>query len=347
MIGNKKLSLDETAAFCSQLGMILRAGISAMEGLGIMLEESGDKGETEILQTLQDTLMTTGSFAEGVRASGVFPAYCEKMIAIGESAGRLDEVMEALGTHYQREASIRGSIRSVLTYSTVMILMMLLVVVVLLVQVLPVFQMVFRQLGSEMTGFSAAMLRIGDGLKSNGIVIAVVLAVLIAAAALLLRTPKGRSLYYALTARLFGGDSYQNLLAVCRFAGGMALTLKSGIGPEESLDYAAELTGNETFNKKIAAAKEELANGTELATALVKAGIFTGMFGRMAAVGTRTGLLDDTMQKIADANQEKVDRRLAALIAAIEPVMVVLLSAVVGVILLSVMLPLVDIMSSL
>lgn len=147
----------ELSSFCGQTALILRSGISSMEGLTIMLEDASSDEETEILEILLSGMQETGSFFQALKSADVYPSYMLHMIQIGEETGTLDEVMEALQKHYEREESISKSIRNSITYPMIMTGMMAVVIIVLLVKVMPIFNQVFIQLGSEMTGFSKMM----------------------------------------------------------------------------------------------------------------------------------------------------------------------------------------------
>ena len=148
----KKLSSEELAAFCAQIASVLKAGISPGEGIAIMLEDTSSLQEQEILTAIQETLNATGVFSLGLEDAKVFPEYMRNMVRLGEQAGRLDEVMDSLAGHYQREADLSAALKSALTYPCIMIGMMVLVVLVLVTRVLPVFQQVYAQLGQTMTG---------------------------------------------------------------------------------------------------------------------------------------------------------------------------------------------------
>ena len=126
----KKLSPEELASFCSQIASVLKAGISPGEGIAIMLEDTSSLQEQDILSAIQETLNTTGVFSLGLEDAKVFPEYMRNMVRLGEQAGRLDEVMDALAGHYQREADLSAALKSALTYPCIMIGMMVLVVLV-------------------------------------------------------------------------------------------------------------------------------------------------------------------------------------------------------------------------
>ena len=112
----KPLTNTELASFCSQMAMILKAGISSVEGITIMLEDAGSSQEKEILRIICDTLQTTGNFREALEETGAFPSHMLHMAELGEQSGRLDEVMDSLSRYYEREESVAQSIKSAVTY---------------------------------------------------------------------------------------------------------------------------------------------------------------------------------------------------------------------------------------
>lgn len=341
------LSSMEVSAFCSQMAMILRSGIFIMEGISIMLEDAKDSEEQELLAQIDDTLQETGQLYRALSVTQAFPEYMIQMIRIGEETGRLDDVMEALSLYYDREASISRTIRNALTYPLIMIFMMLLVILVLITKIMPIFDQIFLQLGGEMTGLSRTLLNLGTVINRYSIVF-FLLAVLLAAAVLYFGwTKSGRKQLGRLAGHISWTRSLTERLTACRFASGMSLTLSSGMSPEECLSLTRGLISHEEFAQRIDQCSLFLENGHELHTALLDAGIFTGIYARMASIGDRTGALDEVMQDIADAYQEEIDQKFTGLIAALEPTLVIILSLIVGMILLSVMLPLMGIMASL
>ncbi len=341
------LSNMETSSFCSQMAMVLRSGISAMEGLSLMKDETQDAEEKEMLGLMYETLEATGSFHAALAAVGAFPAYMLQMVQIGELSGKTDDVMAALAAHYQREESIVQSIKNAVTYPMVMIVMMLLVILVLTTKVMPIFNQVFIQLGSEMTGFSKAVLDFGTALDRSSIIVIAILVILVAVVLYGSRTKGGREKFGKLAASFVGTRSFSEKIAACRFASGMHLTLGSGMNPEEALSLAGELIENEPFKKRLTACKEKLGRGEDFSKTLLETGIFTGLYARMTSIGSRTGVLDEVMKDIAEQYQEDIDQKFTRTISALEPTLVIILSLIVGVILLSVMVPLAGIMSNL
>lgn len=343
----KQLSNTELSAFCNQTALILKSGISSIEGISIMLEESENDSEKAILQSIYNTLLETGSFCKALAAASVFPSYLLHMTEIGEQTGRLDDVMKALGEHYEREENISHSIRSAVTYPLIMICMMTAVILVLITKVMPIFNQIFAQLGQEMTGFSKGLLSLGTAINRYSAIFIALLVLLILLGFYVIKTNGGRRRFTALGSRIPAIRRLYDKMSSCRFADCMALTLSSGLNPDYCAELAQNLIEDTAFQKKITDCRQMMSEGTELTDALITTGIFSGIYGRMAHLASRTGGLDTVMREIAEKYEEEIDTRLFSVISVLEPTLVIILSVIVGIILLSVMLPLMGIMSSL
>lgn len=341
------LSNMEISAFCSQMAMILRSGIFAMEGISIMLEDARDPEEYALLAQIDETLQETGQLHTALKETSAFPGYLIQMVHIGEDTGKLDDVMESLSLYYEREASISRSIRNALTYPLIMVFMMMLVILVLITKIMPIFNQIFIQLGGEMTGLSKALLDFGTAINRYSLALIILTVLFVVAVLYFGKTKKGREQFGNFILHFSRTRSFMEKLTACRFASGMSLTLSSGMSPEECLSLTSELITHAQYKEKIVLCREALENGQELHKALTDSGIFTGIYARMASIGDRTGVLDEVMQDIADQYQDEINQRFTSLIAALEPTLVIVLSLIVGMILLSVMLPLMGIMSSL
>lgn len=342
----KQLSNQELSMFCDQIAMILNAGISPMEGVTIMLEDTLSTEGKEILSIILDHCNKGESFHSAVSASGVFPKYALDMIEIGEQAGKLEDVMHALAFHYNREESIAQGIKNAVTYPFLIILMMIIVILVLIIKVLPIFNQVFIQLGSEMTGFSKGLLDLGNTISKYSIVFIVIFAVLVGAYFFFTKSSIGKNLMASFCTKFFATRHFYEKIASGRFASGMALTMSAGLDTDASLEMVQRLVDNNAMAEKIETCRKSITEGSSFAEALVNAGIFTSMYGRMLTIGYKTGSIDKVLEKIADAYEDEVDQRINSIITVLEPTLVIILSVVVCLILLSVMLPLMGIMSS-
>lgn len=345
-VQSKPFSNMEVSSFCGQIALILKSGISSIEGITIMLEDASSGEEKEILQAILENIQETGSLYQALTNVGPFPSYMLHMIEIGEETGTLDEVMAALSEHYDREDSISKSIKNAVTYPLIMAGMMVVVIIVLLVKVMPIFNQVFIQLGTEMTGFSRTLMNMGNTINRYSIVFIVILATIVAFILYGTRTASGKRNLRKLGYNFKFTRSIYEEIAACRFASGMALTLSSGLNPERSMELVTALNDDANFQKKIDSCQNLINDGKDLSEALYSTGVFTGMYARMASIGSKTGSMDQVMDKIAGLYQDDIDNRMNNGLAVLEPTLVIALSLIVGVILLSVMLPLMGIMSS-
>lgn len=342
----KPFSNLELSSFCGQIALILKSGISSMEGLTIMLEDAASSDEKSILEALLANMQETGSLYQALESLDIYPSYMLHMVQIGEETGTLDEVMQSLQNHYEREDSINKSIRNSITYPMIMTGMMAVVIIVLLVKVMPIFNQVFIQLGTEMTGFSRMLMNIGTAINRYSIAFIIILVALAGFIFYGTRTASGKNVFRNLGYKLKFTKAIYEEIAACRFASGMALTLSSGLNPERSMELVNSLNDDPVFQKKIDRCQSEVDEGNDLSQALFTSGMFTGVYARMASIGSKTGSMDQVMEQIAGLYQDDIDTRMNNILAVLEPTLVILLSLIVGVILLSVMLPLMGIMSS-
>ena len=347
MSKNTVLNNEEIAAFCDQMSMLLAAGIAPRESIDVLISDTENESGRKILSSINEQLMKGLRLHEAMKEAKVFPDYVVKMTAIGEESGNLDVVMRSLANYYDREENIAESIRSAVTYPLIMIFMMMLVIVVLLTKVLPIFEQVFEQLGSEMNGLSLSLMRLGNNISKGSVIIMILLVLLLIFAIWCRKTAAGKKFISGFLNKFPPTRSFYDQVAAGRFASAMALTLRSGMDTYSGLDMARNLVNNKKLEEKITHMKDYLMkDGLNFSEALVKAEIFSRLYSRMVAIGFRSGNIDNVMNKIADNYEVETDKKLHRLISIVEPTLVIILSLVVGLILLSVILPLMGIMSS-
>ena len=344
---HKPLSHHELSVFCAQLSMLIKGGVAPYESVRILLSDTKDREGQQILNDMMLVINTGEKLHVAMESTGVFPDYVIHMVQIGEESGRLDVVLDALAAFYDREDGLRETIRSALRYPLIMIGIMFLIVFVIITRVLPIFSQVFEQLGTGMNAFSDSLLRLGERLNRDTIVIVIIVALLIAFALYLSHTRKGRAMLSRFSQKFPLTASLHEDIAAGRFASGMALTLASGMDTYQSLDLVQRLVENSGVAAKIEEAKRLIREeGLTFPEALEKIGIFTQIYTRMVSVGFKSGSMDTSMRLIADHYEQETDRRLHHAISVVEPTLIILLSLIVGLILLSVILPLMGVMSS-
>ena len=341
----KKLSNEELITFCSQMALILKSGISSLEGIYIMEDGDVQPEGKEMLREIREEIEMCGMFYPAMEKSGVFPEYALHMTEIGEQTGRLDETMEALAAYYQREEETLEAVKSAVTYPVAMLGMMLVIIAVLFIKVMPVFEQVYLQLGQEMTGIARQLLNIGKWMRQSAIVLAIIAVVILIIAVFVIFSEKTRIKFTAKIQTIGFMKKIAWKRARTRFASGMAMSLKSGLDIDESISLSEKLVDYEPLRNQIQQCQEQMKEGKTFPKALKNAKIFDGMQERLMVIGYETGAVDEVMEQVADLYQKELQDQIQKMIAVLEPTLVGILCVIVGVILLSVMLPLVGIMA--
>lgn len=339
-----RIPARETALFCTQAGLLLKAGIPLGEGLSTLTAEGSGAGRDR-LQQIAGVAQETGSLYEAVRRAGVFPSYMVQMIRIGETAGKLEDVLDSLSLYYEREDRLRAAVRRAVLYPIVLILLMAAVIAVLVVAVMPVFSSVLTDLGAEAAA-DTGLMNLGVGIGRCALVVIGVLLLLLIGLLVLSLFAKGRSLLMSVSAHLPILRRLYRQIASGRFASVMSMLLSSGYNLGESLELAEEVVHDPVVKDKIRRCRDSVSHGTAFSAALLELDLFTGLYARLVQTGEKAGRLDDVMKKMAAQYETDVDESLSGLVSVIEPTLVMILSVIIGSILLSVMLPLIGILSA-
>jgi type IV pilus assembly protein PilC len=346
MAKQRKLSSEELAAFCSQFAMLTHAAITPLESIRILLSDTKDEGARALLLSLNESISNGDSLYEAMEKTGVFPPYVLNTIKLGEQSGSTDDILNSLAKYYEREVSIKESIKSAITYPVVMIFMMVIVILVLITKVLPIFNQVFIQLGSEMTGFASSLLKMGNGLNTYSLGIIIFLVLCLGLYIFFSKTGAGKKAGMKFLAWFFLTKSFYEDVAIQRFAGGMSLVLRAGLDTYKGLDMVKELVEHKKTQARIDVCRQSIKEQASFPEAIKEAGFFTNLNNRLIEVGFRSGQGDEVMNKIADEYSEKSEKKMNEIISVIEPTLVIILSVIVGLILLSVILPLMGILSN-
>lgn len=340
-----KLNNRELSQFCEQFSIILRSGMSAIEGLAILNDDSQTPRGKEILSALSKDMEESGSLAHAMEESGAFPASATAYVRTGEETGCLDEVMAGLASFYQKEIQITEQIQSAVTYPLVMLGMMTAVIVILLVKVLPVFRQVFRQLGLEMTGISGALLGMGESLSSYSTVFLVLLAVIVAFIFFLAVHPKGQKLVHKAVYHFPGMKAIPVDLDYSRLCQCISMGIRSGLSPELYMELADAVVSQPEIKEKLHAIQEKLSQGFGFVEAITESGLFKAMDLRLISLGFQAGASDEVMEKLSARYEEQSVGTISHIVSILEPTIVIVLSLLVGLILLSVMMPLLGLLS--
>ncbi|MBE7720338.1 MAG: type II secretion system F family protein [Lacrimispora celerecrescens] len=342
----KPYSSRELSAFCLQISILLHAAIPLDEGLSVMAEDAVWEEEKKLLIQMAEEAELGIPFSKVLENTGVYPFYVIHMAKLGEETGTLDQIMESLAGYYEKEHTLMKNIRNALTYPVIMIFMLLVVLLVLFTKVMPIFEDVYQQLGAEMSPVSLAATRLGGAFCAAALALSVLLA--LTAALLWLLSRKGKR--FLITERLIQWLKRRSRMALAianrRFTAVLALTLHSGLDLEKGMELAGQLVENRAVEEKISGCGRELEAGTDYYTAMKNTGLFKGFYAQMIKVGTRSGRLDQVMEEISRSYEEEADAAMEHMVSRFEPTVVAVLAVAVGMVLLSVMLPLVSVLSA-
>jgi len=346
MMGKKNLSNEDISAVCLELSVLVHAGLEIGDGLHLLAEDAEGPARS-VLDGMAKQADAGVPLSAAMESAGVFPGYVCSLTRVGEQAGRMEEALEALSSYYDGRSRLAEQIRSALLYPAMLLVLMLVVIGVLLVKVLPVFNQVFESLGGQMTGLAGGLLALGRGLDTAMPVLWVLLA---AAAAFLVAFAASDSFREGLLRRWRSRHGERGLtgqVAAARFAQALAMGLQSGLPVEQALELASSFhQESEAAVRRCHDCRSRLDQGAGLAEALRESGLLAPAYCRMLAIGVRGGTGDSVMREIARRMDESAERSIEERVSRVEPTLVIVASMLVGVILLSVMLPLMNIMAA-
>ena len=346
MSRQKTLSHAYLSAFSLELSYILRSGMPLGYGLA-MLRDDDDSPDSKSVLTEMCAMVDSGQpLSRAMSETGRFPDYMLRMLELAERTGRMEPTLVALSKYYEQQRLFRLGVTQALLYPAMLLTIFLIVTFVLVTQVLPIFDSVFRQLGTTLSPLAQALLGFGHTLTGASNIFAFIAGFIASFSLVVALVSPLREKLYSCLYKNFGGSGIWGELLRARFASALSTAIASGLDANESIDSAAALVKGATkMDSAIERCREILKTEGRLQSALAESGVFTAMNSRMIALGFETGNIDAVMTEISQRSENAAQERLSAAVAAIEPTIVILTSIVAGVILLSVMLPLISIMS--
>lgn len=343
----KTLHPQTVAGLCLELSLLYHAGVTTGDALTLLAE--GSEGEEKTLLTAMARRADGGaSLSTAMEESGAFPGYAVGLVAVGEQSGRAEEALKALSDYYEGRARMERQLKNALLYPAVLLGLMLVVIGVLLVKVLPIFDEVYAALGGRLTGVAGGLLILGRWLDAALPVVLILLAALAAAAACYALVPGFRGRVRALGGKNRGEKGLFRTLAAARVAQALSMALASGMEAGEALELAGKLVEEDApaAARRCGACRDLLEQGRTLGAAMGESGLLPPAQCRLLDTAERSGRVDGAMAHIAQRLSEEGDAALEARAGRVEPALVLAASVLVGVILLSVMLPLMHILSA-
>ncbi len=329
-----------------QLSVVFKSGLPISDGIKILGEDTEQKDVSNALHQISACLDEGLQIAEAFEKSGKFPKYMIEMIRVGENAGKLPKVFEELHSYYTGRADFQKKLRSAISYPLVLLIMMLAVLGLLVFQVLPVFHSLLISLGGEVPAASGAIFKMASFLRGGllGIIIALVLFLALMLMIFKFRLfPKLRS--HLLVNMPITGRIYKKNVLV-KLSRALTTLIASGYSFEMAAEKALPLLDDDVIQDRIDRAVSEIGEGKDVYDSLREIDIFPNLFFKMFRLGAKTGTLEDMAAKFTDTYQGELDAIMESTASKIEPVLVTVMSIVVGLVLLMTLLPLIGIISA-
>ena len=342
----KEISHNEISSLCLELSLLLHAGVGVGDAL-VLITEDSDQSYKELLLGMAGKVDEGETLSAAIRDSGGFPVYVSGLTEVGEQAGRLEEALLALSKYYEYRTRLDRRVRNALLYPAIMLLLMLLVIGVLLVKVLPMFDDVYRALGGRLSGVAGGLLALGRLLDRIMPVLWAVLLLLIVLFSLFAAVPSFREKTLFFWRGVWGDRGISRKMNTARLAQALSMGMASGLSMEEAVTLAERLVEDIPGAKeRCGDCRARLEKGESQGKALRDSGFLPASACHLLELGIKSGAGERSMEKIAGDMAEDGEAALEDAVSRVEPALVLLCSALVGMILLSVMLPLMHIISA-
>jgi type IV pilus assembly protein PilC len=345
-IGTGIKSKDITI-FARQFATMINAGLSLTKCLSILGAQTENRALRDVISQIGKDVESGQSLSDSMsKHPRVFPPIFVNMVRAGETGGVLDEVLVRVADHFERDAMLRGRIKSAMTYPIAMGALVLVILVAMMVFVVPTFEKMFADMGGQLPLMTQVLVNISNVVASVwGVVIAFVIAALIVVFRWWKKTPAGKMIWdgIALRAPVFG--PLVRKLSLAKFTRTFGTLVAAGVPILTALDIVADTSGNEVIAQAVKKARTAIKEGEAIAKPLAESPVFPSMLVQMIAVGEETGALDAMLNKIADFYDEEVGAAVEGLTSLIEPLMMASLGGVVGSMVIALYMPMFTIIS--
>lgn len=344
LLGANKVKADDIVMFTRQLSAMISAGVPILRALSSL----GDHAESPALKKIIDNIVKDvqgGSpLADALgKYPNTFSDVYVNMVRAGEAAGILDDILKRLALQQEKNAAIRKKVKSAMTYPMVLIFITILAFFGLMIFVIPMIGKTIKDLAgpdASLPAITQIMLAISGFMINFWYILLPILVGGIIALLRYLKTPVGKAQFHHIILKLPGIKTIIRKLAVARFARTFSALMGAGVAVLEALDVTARAIGNTVYEKALKDAAEQVKNGKQLSEIIeADTELWPAIVAQMLAVGEETGQTDTVLVKVADFYEEEVDVAIDGLSSIIEPVMIVVMGGMVGLIAASVMSP--------
>ena len=339
---SKKITQADITIFTRQLSTMMKAGLPMMQAFDIVAKGNPNGAMTELLLSIRNSVEQGESLASSFSKH---PKYFDKfycnLVGAGEAGGVLEGLLDKLATYKEKTEAIKKKVKSALTSPIAVLTVAVALILVMMMFVLPSFKKIYEGLGAELPGLTQVMMNISDFFVAKGwIIIPVLIMSVWGIIQYHRRSPSFQKKVDAWLLKLPIFGEIVLKATVARWARTTATLFTAGVPLVEVLDSVAGACGNIIYEEATREIRSKVNQGISLTSGMQGAQIFPNMMVQMASIGEESGSLDDMLNKVAEFYEEEVDTAVGALSSLMEPIIMVVLGSIVGVILVAMYLPL-------
>ena len=337
---SKKIKLKDISLFCKQMSVMLESGIPLNNAVDILEQQATSKNLKSSLKIVSKSLKEGSQLSKAmIDQEGMFPDLLIRMVQAGEKTGKLDEVLEKMSEHYNKELKTSRQIRGAMIYPAVLAFLAVAAVLALLYVVIPSFSGIFEQSGMAMPLPTRIVLAASNFVRSYWYILFGVTGILVFLFRRYRSTEVGRYQLDRLKLWLPVIKGPMQKIVTARFASTLAILTSAGIPLVEAIESAAATTNNAVVIEKMKIANEGLQKGERLTGMITATGLFPPMMLSMVKIGEESGSLESMLVKTSDYYEEELETAIKQLLSLLEPAMIIVMGVIIGGIVASVMLP--------
>ncbi len=336
----KAVKPRDLSVFCRQFISMVRAGVTILDSLDMLADQTENVAMAKAIRGVHTEIRKGETLSEALsKYPKVFPDIMCSMVAAGEASGKLDIAFERMATHFEKSAKLKAIVKKAMIYPIIVMIVALVVIVVMLIKVIPAYDSMFEQLGGELPALTRAVVAVSDFIMHDWFWLIVILIGVGVAISVFKKTITGQIVFGTISRKLpvFGKMTIKQ--AASNYARTLSTLIYSGLPMMDALAITANTMSNYLYKQALNHAREEVAKGVSLSEPIVQSGMFPPMVGHMTRIGEETGDLEGMLSRLADYYDEEVEMATQSVIAALEPMIILVLAAIVIVIIGAVMLP--------
>lgn len=336
----KAVSVRELSVFCRQFESVLNAGVTVIEALNMLAEQTENKTFKSALEDIRDAVQKGDTLSAAMAEfPKIFPPLMIQMVAAGEATGGIDKAFSRMGGQFEKEAHLKGLIVKSMIYPIILILVIIVVVAIMMIKIVPTFTEQFDEVGGQLPGITLAVMAVSDFFVNSWYFMVAIIVGLVIFFKEFKKTENGAIIMGRLALKFPMVGKLNIKSASASMTRTLATLMGSGIQLVDALNLVMEMMKNQIVKNALKKAQEEVSRGIPLSTPLQETGVFPPMVYHMIEIGEETGNMEDMLDKIAEYYDEEVEMATQSLLAVMEPMIIIIMALVVVPIVLAIMMP--------